>query len=133
MEELEKEQPKLTSSDKRQISYENAVHPSHAKKNTKDQPLIDLGNDIAQKSKAKTMSFIHKQFRQEPCITCKYQSLCANSGFHIYNHLLKDAPENMKPLISEQTTSNNCPHSAKLLFDHYIKQVPEFNRKILND
>jgi hypothetical protein len=57
MAELDQEQPKITT-DKRQISYENAVHPLHAKKALKDQPLIDLGSDIAHKS----MNFVEKLF-----------------------------------------------------------------------
>jgi hypothetical protein len=58
MAELDQEQPKIISTDKRQISYENAVHPLHAKKAQKDQPLIDLGTDIAHKS----MNFVEKLF-----------------------------------------------------------------------
>lgn len=58
MAELDQEQPKITSTDKRQISYENAVHPLHAKKAQKDQPLIDLGTDIAHKSR----NFVEKLF-----------------------------------------------------------------------
>lgn len=58
MAELEVEQPKPAVPDKKQISYENAVHPAHAKKAHKEQPLIDLGNDIAQKS----INFVEKFF-----------------------------------------------------------------------
>ncbi|KAL9541681.1 hypothetical protein MBANPS3_008989 [Mucor bainieri] len=52
MAELDQEQPPpVLDDDKKQVSYENAVHPIHAKKQQqKEQPLIDLGTDIAQKS-----------------------------------------------------------------------------------
>ncbi|KAI9482986.1 MAG: hypothetical protein EXX96DRAFT_556407 [Benjaminiella poitrasii] len=56
--ELAKEEPKMVTEDKRQVSYENAVHPLHAKKAQQQQPLIDLGSDIAQKS----LSFVEKLF-----------------------------------------------------------------------
>jgi hypothetical protein len=58
MTELEQEQPKILEDEKRQVSYENAVHPVHAKKAHKEKPLIDLGNDIAQKS----INFVEKFF-----------------------------------------------------------------------
>ncbi|KAK4515401.1 uncharacterized protein ATC70_010346 [Mucor velutinosus] len=60
MAELDQEQPPQVLSDgKKQVSYENAVHPIHAKKQQqKEQPLIDLGTDIAQKS----IHFVEKLF-----------------------------------------------------------------------
>ncbi|KAL7318433.1 hypothetical protein PS15m_001678 [Mucor circinelloides] len=59
MAELDQEQPQVLNDDKKQVSYENAVHPIHAKKQQqKEQPLIDLGTDIAQKS----IHFVEKLF-----------------------------------------------------------------------
>lgn len=58
MAELEQEHPKLNTSDKKKISYENAVHPSHAKRAQKESPLIDLKTDITQKS----LNFVEKFF-----------------------------------------------------------------------
>lgn len=60
MAELDQEQPlQVLSNDKKQVSYENAMHPIHAKKqHQKEQPLIDLGTDIAQKS----IHFVEKLF-----------------------------------------------------------------------
>ncbi|CEP07299.1 hypothetical protein [Parasitella parasitica] len=52
MAELDQEQPQVIDDAKKQVvSYENAMHPIYAKKQQqKEQPLIDLGTDIAQKS-----------------------------------------------------------------------------------
>lgn len=59
MAELNHENPQEAQpTDKRQVSYENALHPLHAKKSQKEQPLIDFGTDIAQKS----MNFVEKLF-----------------------------------------------------------------------
>ncbi|KAI9280684.1 hypothetical protein BY458DRAFT_577894 [Sporodiniella umbellata] len=54
MNELNHEHPKEDLPDKHTVNYENALHPWHAKKAQKEQPLIDL----AQKS----MNFVEKLF-----------------------------------------------------------------------
>ncbi|KAG2209405.1 hypothetical protein INT47_008247, partial [Mucor saturninus] len=58
MGELDEEQPKILAADKKKVSYENAVHPSHVKRAQKEQPLLDLKTDIAQKS----MNFVERFF-----------------------------------------------------------------------
>lgn len=81
--------------------------------------------EIIARSKNKTKQFIQKQFTTAPCLSCEYRAFCASSGFHIYNHVLKDAPEKIQKIIEKNTQENQCPHSAKILFNHYIK---EFHR-----
>ena len=78
--------------------------------------------EIIAKSKNKTKQFIQKQFTNAPCISCEYRSFCASSGFHIYNHVLKNAPQKTQQLIQKNIQENGCPHNAKTLFNHYIKE-----------
>lgn len=78
---------------------------------------------IIAKSKNKTKQFIQKQFIIEPCISCEFKALCANSGFHIYNHILKDADPEIKSIVQQNILENNCPHNAKTLFNYYMKEL----------
>lgn len=87
--------------------------------------------EIVDKSKNQTIRFIQKQFLKQPCSQCEFKSLCANSGFHIYNHILDKAPNNIKGIVQQNIKENQCPHGAKDLFKHYLQQIPEFHRKIL--
>lgn len=87
--------------------------------------------EIVERSRNKTIRFIQKQFLKQPCSTCEFKSLCANSGFHIYNHILDNPPVGIKDLINSNIDENQCPHSAKSLFKHYLKQIPEFHEKNL--
>ncbi|KAI8967830.1 hypothetical protein BDF20DRAFT_899482 [Mycotypha africana] len=49
---LEQEESQgVLEKDKKQVSYDNVLHPRHAKKQPQQQPLMDLGSDITQKSK----------------------------------------------------------------------------------
>ncbi|KAI8985380.1 hypothetical protein BDB01DRAFT_849959 [Pilobolus umbonatus] len=61
MQELKSEQPEMNT-DKQPVSYENALHPVHAKRSLKEQPLLELGTDIANKSR----QFVEKLFDSQP-------------------------------------------------------------------
>lgn len=88
--------------------------------------------EIVINSRKQTISTIQKQFLKKPCMNCEYRSLCANSGFHVYNHILNDSSsQTFKEKIAENIRENDCPHSAKSLFNHYLRQIPEFNKKNL--
>lgn len=69
-----------------------------------------------------TKKNVTKQFMKEPCMSCEYNKYCANSGFHIYNHVLNQAAKkdvNVALAIKKNIKDNNCPHVAKQLFKHY--------------
>lgn len=78
MAELKEEQPEADPVDKRQVSYENALHPLHAKKSQKEQPLIDLGSDIAQKS----IHFVEKLFSDSSASNSENESAPSSSKVH---------------------------------------------------
>lgn len=80
---------------------------------------------IIANAKNNTKKFIQKQFLIEPCIGCEYRAMCASSGFHIYNHVLKDAKDNIKIIMEKNISENQCPHSAKALFNHYMKEFAQ--------
>lgn len=87
----------------------------------------NIGQDLSimqiiDNSKGKTQAFIQKQFTQKPCFDCKFKSFCANSGFHIYNHVLKNASATIGNLVKKNIEENDCPHNAKMLFEHYLKE-----------
>lgn len=60
---------------------------------------------------------IFKQFTHKNCINCKYNSVCATSGFHVYNNIIKP----------EKTLDDFCPHIAYSLLEHFDK-----NQELLN-
>ena len=83
---------------------------------------IDLHSVILNKI-AETEKFVIKQFTREPCLSCEYNKFCANSGFHIYNHVLnKNEDVNVKLQIKKNIKDNGCYHMAKKLFTHYYEQ-----------
>ena len=88
-------------------------------------------SEIVVNSKKQTIATIQKQFLKKPCMNCEYRRLCANSGFHVYNHILNSSAANLQENIAENIRENDCPHSAKSLFKHYLRQIPEFNQKNL--
>lgn len=63
-----------------------------------------------------------KQFKSQTCATCDYNKYCANSGFHIYSHILNEAAKtnlNIKQQITNNIKVNECPHIAKKIFQYY--------------
>ncbi|KAI8645855.1 hypothetical protein BD408DRAFT_411168 [Parasitella parasitica] len=84
MTELDQEQPQTINDDTKQvISYENALHPRHAKKHLqKDQPLIDLGTDIAQKS----INFVEKLFSDSSASNSENENLASPKQMHRRHH-----------------------------------------------
>ncbi|KAI9250419.1 hypothetical protein EDC94DRAFT_623230 [Helicostylum pulchrum] len=93
MAELEQEHPKLNTTDKKKISYENAVHPSHAKK-AQREPLIDLKTDIAQKS----LNFVEKFFSDSSASNSdtEQSSSSARKVNHVHHHdFVPDDPSSL--------------------------------------
>lgn len=69
-----------------------------------------------------TKKNVTKQFIQEPCNSCEYNQYCANSGFHIYNHVLHKAAKkdiNISMALKKNIEKLGCPHVAKQMFKHY--------------
>lgn len=92
--------------------------------------IAPLGNIMQKESIAQLLSqsqrntekFVMKQFTKQPCLSCEYNKFCANSGFHIYNHVLNSfAEDNIKELMNENLRKNGCYHIGKRLFSHYYK------------
>lgn len=75
------------------------------------QALAFIENKLIQTKKQ-----IFKQFNNKSCINCKYNSVCATSGFHVYNNIIK-------------TESENCPHIAYELLNYFDKD----HKYITND
>lgn len=67
-----------------------------------------------------TEKFIIKQFTKDPCLSCEFNSFCANSGFHIYNYVLNKFAD--KEMINKNIKDLDCYHIAKKLFQHYYMQ-----------
>lgn len=86
MNELNQEQPKELLSDKQSVNYDNALHPWHAKKAQKEQPLIDL----AQKS----MNFVEKLFSDN---NSEGESSKKNRNQRLHH----DVPEEPSPLSQQ--------------------------------
>ena len=78
--------------------------------------------DIINSGLKKTQEFVIKQFTKEPCLSCDYKSFCANSGFHIYNHVLTQNPL-LKSQIKNNIDNLDCYHTAKILFNHYYQEL----------
>lgn len=83
-----------------------------------DTPIMDMINNNINKTKL----VVTKEFVTEPCASCEYNIYCANTGFHIYNNILKNAvktrPE-FKKKIEENISQHQCPHIAKTMFKYY--------------
>lgn len=75
--------------------------------------MLDTGLVQAEK-------FITKQFLSDPCMNCEYNKFCANSGFHIYNYVIK-GNKNLRDRIQSNILNNDCFHTGKLLFKHYFE------------
>jgi len=83
-----------------------------------DIEIIDMFN----KNINKTRQTITKLFTKEPCNSCEYNLYCANSGFHIYNHVLNAASPkdvNIEMKVKDNIKNLGCPHLAKSMFKHY--------------
>lgn len=74
--------------------------------------MLDTGLVQAEK-------FITKQFLSDPCMNCEYNKFCANSGFHIYNYVIK-GNKNLRNRIQSNILNNDCFHTGKLLFEYYF-------------
>lgn len=79
-------------------------------------------NDMLDSGLIQAERFITKQFLSEPCMNCEYNKFCANSGFHIYNYVIKGSKE-FKHRVQENLIQNNCFHSGKKLFKHYFDML----------
>lgn len=65
---------------------------------------------------------INKIMNNVTCINCEYSKYCANSGFHIYNHVLQNISEiNSLSMINKNISRNGCFHMGKSIFAHYEK------------
>lgn len=79
--------------------------------------IINLG-------KKETEKFVLKQFTKGPCLDCSYNKFCANSGFHIYNHvLLQNKDINTQLQIKENIKTLGCYHTGKMMFDYFYAKV----------
>lgn len=66
--------------------------------------------------------YVTKQFISEPCNSCEYNQYCANSGFHIYNHVFWQAAKKDKNILAKINSNIKefgCPHIAKKMFKYY--------------
>jgi hypothetical protein len=81
-------------------------------------------SEIVRKGKLKAERFVIKQFVKEPCLSCEYNRFCANSGFHIYNHVLNHS-EKAKEKIETNLQTMQCYHTAKILFNHYYQEMKQ--------
>lgn len=75
---------------------------------------------IINKNLIQTEKFVIKQFTKSPCLSCEYNRFCANSGFHIYNHVLNYAVP--KEILQKNIQKHGCYHIAKKMFSHYYEQ-----------
>lgn len=74
-----------------------------------------------------------KQFKSSTCATCEYNNYCANSGFHIYSHILNEAAKtnnNIKNQINENIKVSECPHIAKKIFQYYEKEASTHDQEL---
>lgn len=78
--------------------------------------------DMIQSNIIQTKKVITKEFISEPCASCKHNIYCANTGFHVYNNVLRNAVKSnptIKKLVSDNVEKYGCPHIAKTMFDYY--------------
>ncbi len=79
-------------------------------------------NEMLETGLVQAEKFITKQFLSEPCMSCKYSKFCANSGFHIYNYVIK-GNKTLRDRVQENLLNNDCFHSGKILFKHYFDML----------
>jgi hypothetical protein len=77
---------------------------------TEQKALTFLSDKLNQ-----TKRQIFKQFNNKNCINCEYNTVCATSGFHVYNNIIKNDHE-------------NCPHIAYDLLKHFDKDHNLWNK-----
>lgn len=70
----------------------------------KDKALDFLSAKLNQTKKQ-----IYKQFIQSSCVNCQYNTVCATSGFHVYNNIIKN----------DISHNNECPHIAYSLLNYF--------------
>ena len=79
-----------------------------------------------------TKKIITKEFVMEPCTSCDYNIYCSNTGFHIYNNILRNAVKT-RPEFKVKVQSNidkyGCPHIAKKMFSYYEKICESEDKK----
>jgi len=86
---------------------------------------VNENNTIAemfQRHLKETKKNVIKQFIKEPCNSCEFNKYCANSGFHIYNHVINNAAKkdiNVALALKKNIKELECPHIAKIMFKHY--------------
>lgn len=125
MGELNEEQPKITA-DKKKISYENAVHPSHAKRAQKEHPLTDIGQ--------KSMNFVERFFSDSANSSESEQS---SSKREIIKHdyvpedpssLSQELPipDNLNESLPALNTTENQEESGKEFDEHLSTIVSMF-------
>lgn len=79
-------------------------------------------NEMFEQHLNTTKKNVTKQFIQDPCNSCEFNQYCANSGFHIYNHVLQKAAKkdiNVSMALKRNIEKLGCPHVAKQMFKHY--------------
>ena len=70
--------------------------------------------------------FITKQFLSDPCMNCEYNKFCANSGFHVYNYVIKGSKQ-FRDRVQDNLLSNDCFHTGKIMFKHYFEMLKNQN------
>ena len=93
--------------------------------NIKDDSIFNIINNNFHQTKKHILNSLMKT----PCNDCEYNKYCATSGFHIYNKVLHTNQKdiNTAQRINANIKENNCLHIAKRLFQHYEKQLFNFN------
>lgn len=104
MGELNEEQPQIIAVDKKKISYENAVHPSHVKRAQKEQPLLDLKTDIAQKS----MNFVERFFSDSANSSDNEQPSSSRRGVNKHEFVPED-PSSLAQELPIPANINEAP------------------------
>lgn len=119
-----------------QIDHDGNVFPKYeAIGDISHNPRLGIkawGNMIENKSlrqimlegQKETEKFVLKQFTKGPCLDCNYNKFCANSGFHIYNHILTSNKDiNAKLKVNNNIQQLGCYHTAKILFEYYYNEL----------
>lgn len=86
---------------------------------------LDSISTMFEKFLPTTKKYVTKQFTKEPCTSCSFNQYCANTGFHIYNHVLQESAKK-NPIIAhklqDNIKNNQCLHIGKKLFHYYYQQ-----------
>lgn len=53
--------------------------------------------------------------RHPACMSCRHLSVCAVTGFHVYNHVLSQA--------RRPATKTQCPHVGRMMFDYLAEHA----------